>query len=271
MSSTAISDLRARRFLSFNRLLFALGEWRSRPLISVVIATFNRGQLLTERTIPSILQQTYGHFEIVVVGDGCTDDTGERLHRLNDSRIRWENLPKRGVYPEDPFYRWLVAGTPPANRALDLARGRWIAWCDDDDTWTDNHLIALLDHASQTDAELAYAAAMFQRSAEEWLRVGGVPPIPGHVPHSTVLYRSYLKAFRYDIESWKEGMAGDAHRWQRMLKAGVRFSYLDRVLCHSPLRPGDVLRGQKAAEEARRIWNDERERLNAERRTQNEE
>ena len=97
MTSTAVSDARTRRLLPLHRTLFQLGRWQRHPLISVHIATFNRGQLLTERTIPSILGQTYRNFEIVVVGDGCSDDTGERLGGLRDSRIRWENLPQRGV------------------------------------------------------------------------------------------------------------------------------------------------------------------------------
>src|SRR5439155_26568547 len=115
--------------------------------------------------------QTYRNFELVIVGDACTDDTAIRLRNLNDARIRWENLPTRGVYPDDPFHRWLVAGTAPANRTLDLARGQWIAWCDDDDVWTDDHLQVLLEHAQRTGAELAYAAATFQRSADELVRV----------------------------------------------------------------------------------------------------
>ena len=253
MSSTAKSDARVKRLLPLYRALFGIRS-TSRPLISVVIATYTRGELLASRTLPPILRQTYRNLEVVIVGDGCTDETEARLRDLNDARIRWENLRARGVYPDDPFHRWLVAGTAPANRALELARGRWIAWCDDDDVWTDDHLQLLLEHAQRTGAELAYAAATFQRSAEELVRVGGWPPVVGNVPHSSVLYRRYLKGFRHDIEAWKEGMAGDAQRWKRMVSAGVRFSYLDRVVVHSPLRPGEDLRGQRAAERAREKW-----------------
>src|SRR5690349_20591388 len=53
-------------------------EWKARhpipeqPLVTVCVATFNRGRLLTERCIPSILGQTYRNLELIVVGDGCT-------------------------------------------------------------------------------------------------------------------------------------------------------------------------------------------------------
>jgi glycosyltransferase involved in cell wall biosynthesis len=253
-SSTARSDARARRLLPAWRAAFLLTSVVRQPLVSVVMATYNRGALLAERTLPPILRQTYRNLEVVIAGDGCTDDTGERLQRIGDPRIRWENLPQRGVYPENPFDRWLVAGTPAANRAMERARGRWIAWCDDDDVWTEDHLQVLLDHARATRAEFVYGALSFQRSPDEWLRIGALPPQPGHIPHSAVLYRRYLRAFRYDLEAWKERMPGDGHRWTRLTAAGVRFSFLDRVVGSSPLRPGDDLRGQRAAEEARAAW-----------------
>ena len=86
------------------------------PLISVVIPTYNRGVILTERTIPSVLKQTYQNFEIIIVGDHCTDNTEELIGNINDNRIRFYNLPKRGTYPINPHHRWLVAGAVPANQ-----------------------------------------------------------------------------------------------------------------------------------------------------------
>ncbi|MDO8665381.1 MAG: glycosyltransferase, partial [Gemmatimonadales bacterium] len=63
------------------------------------IATYNRGAVLCERTIPTVLAQTYPHFELLIVGDHCTDDTEERVKALKDPRIRFVNLPERGNYP----------------------------------------------------------------------------------------------------------------------------------------------------------------------------
>ena len=97
------------------------------PLISVLMPTYNRAELLRERSVASVLRQTYSRFEIVIVGDACTDHTESLLRDAGDPRIRFYNLPARGKYPEDPYLRWLVAGSAPANEALRLARGRWIA------------------------------------------------------------------------------------------------------------------------------------------------
>ncbi len=56
---------------------------------------------------------------MLIVGDHCTDDTAERIAALGDPRIRFINLPARGVYPAEPFARWCVAGAAPMNHALE--------------------------------------------------------------------------------------------------------------------------------------------------------
>jgi len=66
--------------------------------------------------------------------------------------------------------------------------------------------------------------------------------------HSSVLYRSYLRFLRYDVEAWRESVGADAHLWGRMAALGVRFAFFDRVVCSAPLRPGENLAGQRAAE-----------------------
>lgn len=241
-------DALAGRRLALGRIRWALGSRRKNPLVSVITPTWNRGQLLTTRTLPSLIRQTYENWEAIVVGDACTDDTAERVAALGDSRIRFENLTQRGVYPEDPLHRWMVAGSTPANRGLELARGEWLGYLDDDDVLVENHLEVLLRFARESGSELVFGAGEFQRSPNEWLRIGKLPPLPGNVMHSSVLYRSYLKFLRYDLEAWKESVGADVHLWGRMRRLGVRFAFLDEVVCRAPLRPGETLAGQKAAE-----------------------
>ena len=246
--------------LRLGRLGARAGASRAEPLISIVVPTYNRGPLLAGRTLPAALAQTYRRTEIVIVGDACTDDTEERVRALGDPRIRFENLRERGRYPEDPLFRWMVAGTKPANRTLERARGDWIAFLEDDDVWEPNHLDLLLSTARQTGAEFVYGAGLLERSPGEWLRIGGFPPATGRIFHSAVLYRGYLRFLRYDPEAWRSAIGGDAHLWGRMQRLGVRFAFLDQVVSRSPLRPGEDLRGQRAAERARAEWSGQRAR-----------
>ena len=94
------------------------------PLISVVIPTHNRSNLLV-RAINSVLDQTYKNVEIVVVSDGSTDETKSVVEELmeKDDRIRFiEYHPARG-------------GNVARNMGVEAASGEYVAFLDDDDEW----------------------------------------------------------------------------------------------------------------------------------------
>ncbi|MCK5251782.1 MAG: glycosyltransferase, partial [Thermoplasmata archaeon] len=67
----------------------------SSPHLTVVIPTYNMGDIVGE-AIKSVLQQTYADLELIVVDDGSTDDTHERLQAIDDPRMRVIELERRG-------------------------------------------------------------------------------------------------------------------------------------------------------------------------------
>ena len=229
---------------------------RTDPLVTVMIPTWNRGKLLAERTLPSILGQTYTNLEVLVVGDHCTDDTAERVAAFQDPRLKFVNLSRRGTYPNEPHARARVAGTVPANHALAVARGAWIVYSDDDDVYTPDHVEALLRFAQEHGVEFAYAACKRELTPGEWVVLQDTPERCGFdvhreisawgsvIAHSTWCYRSYLRCFRYHLHSWRYNLAGDKSLVMRMGRAGVRAGYLDRVVTLMPLRPGDTIFSQ---------------------------
>ena len=101
---------------------------RENPSVSVVIATYNRADLLPE-TIDSVLNQHFQDFELIVVDDGSTDETREVLARYGP-RVRTIYQENRG---------------PSAARNLGVrhANGAWIAIQDSDDLCAPEHLAAL--------------------------------------------------------------------------------------------------------------------------------
>ncbi len=88
--------------------------------VSVVIPTFERATLVT-RAVASVLAQSRDVEEILVIDDGSTDDTAERLAARFPS-VRVERQANRGV-------------SAARNRGVELARGDWIALLDSDDEW----------------------------------------------------------------------------------------------------------------------------------------
>jgi glycosyltransferase involved in cell wall biosynthesis len=200
------------------------------PLISVRIPTYNRANILAARTIPSVLKQTYQNFEIIVVGDNCTDNTEQFLKEFNDERIKFYNLPKRGDYPANPHDRWMVAGVAPLNKGTELSSGDWIAPLDDDDEFSEDHLEVLLNFAIKGNYEMVYGIIQMEMDNGDWINVGSYPLKYERICHLAVLYHKKLKFLQYDINAWQDGTAADWHLWRRMKEAGVRIGFLNRVL-----------------------------------------
>jgi glycosyltransferase involved in cell wall biosynthesis len=93
--------------------------------ISAVIPTYNRGRLIG-RAIESVLQQSKQPTEIVVVDDGSTDDTGQKVASFG-TQVCY-------IYQDN-------AGAAAArNRGVREARSEWIAFLDSDDVWLEQHL-----------------------------------------------------------------------------------------------------------------------------------
>ncbi len=212
------------------------------PLVSVVIPTWNRCRILVERTLPSVLSQTYKNIEIIIVGDCCTDETEALVKSINDPRIHFINLPKRGNYPKGREALWQVAGSVPKNKALELCQGKWIAPLDDDDVFTMNHIEILLRYAQKNNLEFAYGRLKVEVSPGVW-KEKGVANQRMSMQNSTTIFRSYIKLFRADINSWRIGMTGDYQRTVRCREAGVRIGYLNKVVSIMPLRPGQTRMG----------------------------
>lgn len=200
------------------------------PLVSVLIATYNRGKLLTERTIPSVLNQTYQNFEIIIVGDHCTDNTDKLIKDLGDKRIRFYNLPKRGEYPLNPEDRWRVAGVIPRNKALEMCSGDWIATLDDDDEFSRDHIEVLLNFAIEHDLEMVYGKVEMEIQKNKWIELGSYPLKCGKISHIAAIYSSKLKFIKYDINSWKYMEPADWNFWRRIKGAGAKIGFIDQVV-----------------------------------------
>lgn len=199
------------------------------PLVTVRIATYNRGRLVADRAIASALAQTHENLEILVVGDHCDEATADAVLSVKDPRVRFINLPERGRYPDDPELRWMVAGAAPMSHAVEIARGDWIAALDDDDEFLPDHVEVLLDACRSRNLEFVYAAADMERGDGTWGRCGAWPLRQGHIVHATAMWWSKI-TIRHDIESWRLDEPSDWNVWKRMRDAGVRMGFVDQVV-----------------------------------------
>ncbi len=120
-----------------------------KPLITIVVATFNRADALA-LTLRSAIAQTYKNWHMLVIGDACTDDTERMIETLHESRIQFINLPER--FGEQ-------AG--PNSVGIALAKGDYVAFLNHDDLWLPTHLELAVDTFRSQGGDLYWSRAAF--------------------------------------------------------------------------------------------------------------
>ena len=229
-----------------------------RSRVSIPIATYDRIDVLIERTIPSLLEQSHEDVEIIVVGDGTDPRDFARLSSVADPRLRTLLLADRTEYPEDPLERWMVAGWRPRNVGAGLASGGWLLWMSDDDVIMPTGIERLLQVAA-ADSELDVVSGGFlahthppklvlpSTATFHPFRVSGMPAL---------LVRSFTRAFRWNgmsyLKDWNR--PSDYDLITRMHRAGMRFGATDEVVAIIPEVGDTGLIGSRAfaIEEQRR-------------------
>lgn len=235
-----------RIFLNVSRLIFKNNK--SNPKVSIYIPTYNRSSILFSKAIPSVLKQKFTDYELIIVGDRCTDDTESKIKKLNNDKIKFFNIHyKHKPMPYTKENLWMAGEVRAANFALKKAKGDWIARLDDDEEWmSENHLKEMLEFAKKSSFEMISASNQIiidgklkidkgpkliskyfdnlkTKSKYKDTNVGG---------HSTWLYKSYLKFFKYNSQCWRKKInrVNDLDLIMRFLSAGVRIGFYDKPM-----------------------------------------
>jgi hypothetical protein len=200
------------------------------PLVSVVIPTFDRIELLMARAIPSALGQTHERIEVVVVADGPNHPVRDAVGSLGDPRVRFAATTHR-IVQADPARHWLVASALPRNLGTRLARGAWIADLDDDDALRPDAIERLLEHARAERAEVVYGQLETHSPDGSTRRIGAFPLEFGQFGWQGSIAHAGLRFFERELFAVAYGLPGDFFRADRMARTGVRFAHLPEVTC----------------------------------------
>ena len=141
------------------------------PRISIVTATFNRSGVL-RHTIASVIAQRFTDWELLVIGDACTDDTADVVAAFSDPRIRFHNLATN-----------VGEQSGPNNVGVSMTRGALIAFLNHDDLWFPDHLDTLATAIDDTGADLVFSLMAMM--------------IPGHRP----LLSNFTPSGRYELRT----------------------------------------------------------------------
>jgi glycosyltransferase involved in cell wall biosynthesis len=187
------------------------------PRVSVILATYNWSSVLRQ-AVRSVLWQTYPHLELIVVGDGCTDDSQAVVESFGDRRVRWHNLDAN-----------TGSQAIPNNTALSMAKGEWIAYQGHDDVWHPKHLATMLAHLQRSGADLGYSLAEVLGPPGSRVRfLTGLAPgsglAPGTwLPPTSMVHRADLSEQAGGWRTWEEGDGPpDTDFVTRLLEAGAR-------------------------------------------------
>lgn len=208
---------------------YELAYTESEPLVTIILPTYRNWELMRDRALPSVLAQTYEHWECLVVGDAAPGEAGRVVASFGEPRMRFINLPYRGPYPDSPDDAWLISGTNPFNTGLALSGGRWIGAVADDDALTPKYVELTLELARRERAEITYGK-LRQHDPETGERIlGGFPPIFGQWGVQGSLVHSALRFLPLQPSDWVFSVPNDWSWAERMLRIGVRFAMLDAV------------------------------------------
>ena len=225
-----------------------------RPLVSIILPTFNRSAMLESRSIRSVLKQSYKNFELLVISDGCTDNTDEVIRDFNDPRIKlYKILRNKKRYPETALNHWLMGPAYAINEGLSNIKGDWIARIDDDDIWAKDHLKTSLDLLYQSKCEfvsnprLQLSDGKFKivHSPSVWPYNKKYKVLLGSV--SSWIYASYLSFVKVNVNSWRKNnnRINDIDLLERILNLNVRTCYKKKATLIGLPRKKNSLVGSK--------------------------
>jgi len=221
-------DSESRRLLAAARDAddYRLAWDNPNPLVTVIIPTVGRPELLRARVLPAVLGQTHERLEVLVVGDGPNAEAEAVVREADDPRLRWTSTAHRYVYP-DEYRHWLAATTLARNEGYRLAEGRWLFDVDDDDSLPADAIESLLAaaRASRAEAVQGLIASHTPDGPTERIR----PGLPDRLPLKGALVHAHLRFFEREHVASALAVPGDWFRGERMLRAGVRIELLERV------------------------------------------
>lgn len=158
-------------------------------------------------------------FEVLVVGDGCTDDSETVVAAIDDRRVRWINLPMNTGHQSDPN-----------NEGLRQAKGDLIAYLGHDDLWLPHHLEVLVKRLEDSDAGMAHSIVALVDADGAEVAATSRPAYGAWAPPSCRMHR---RSVTETVGGWRDHremtVAPEAELWLRAWHAGILPAFVPRL------------------------------------------
>lgn len=203
--------------------------------ISIVMPVYN-GIKYIDESVSSILNQTFQDFELLIIDDGSTDGSVEKIQQFADPRIRL-------IQNKHDFIDSL-------NRGMKVAKGKYIARMDVDDIMQSERLARQYE-LLERETEVAVCASWFKCCGEaEWEYKSFTGKIShplmymlngNIIAHPTVMIRkNFLSAYGLQYENYSH--AEDFKLWSEVAKKGGVFYVIPEFLMHYRISAGQISR-----------------------------
>lgn len=212
----------------------------SRPLVSVVIPTYNHAGFLRE-ALESLVAQTFSDWEALVVNNYSEDGTLDVIEAFNDPRIRVDNFRNNGVIGAS------------RNRGIRLSQGKYIAFLDSDDKWYPeklSHCVCYLDQGADlvchdlrsigTREGIVHCGPKQRATFDALLERGSCI-----IPSATLVRKSILDSVGGFSENPAFITSEDYHLWIKLAQTQAIMVFIEEILgeyrVHAGNQSGSVL------------------------------
>jgi len=114
-----------------------------KPLVSIILPTYNGSSYIKE-SIKSCLEQTYPHIELIIIDDGSTDNTAQKIQLFNDPRLKYIHLDQNQGH---------IAAL---NKGFAEAKGAYLTWTSDDNYYDTNAIQMMLEELTASKVDFVY-------------------------------------------------------------------------------------------------------------------
>lgn len=197
------------------------------PSVTVLMALYNGGEYL-KQSVQSVLGQTYGHFEFLIINDCSTDNSLETIESFHDERINVHTNAKN------------VGQTKSLNLGLELAQGDYIARIDGDDVALPQWLKTQVEYIKKYPQHSVISSYAIAIDEDNKIRKLYKPPrdtediilrslitSPIHHVGSILKKKDIVKAGSYDE---RYVFAADYELWERLIRKGFKITTTPKIL-----------------------------------------
>lgn len=211
------------------------------PLVSVIVTTYNRENLLLE-TIEGVLSQTFRDFELIIV-DNCSNyDFMGMMKQLGDERIRAFQNQNDGIIARN------------RNVGVQQATGKYLAFCDDDDVWLPEKLEKQVKSLESGRYDLVYTSAnlLFESGkikSSTYKKISSLKQLlmSNQITLSSVLVKNSKEVVFNEDPNFVA--VEDYELWIRLMLTGFRFDFIEIPLLNYRVVLSSVSNSRKAKNE----------------------